>query len=51
VYDKSEPIEGGACIWGLGSFKETNKRYVMLVVNWGGKEFYSFKCMRSDRDI
>lgn len=36
------------CSWGMGSFKETNKRYVLLIVNWGGREYYAFKVMSSE---
>lgn len=39
------------CCWGLGNFKETNKRYVLLVINWGGREYYAFKVMSSESKI
>jgi hypothetical protein len=38
-------IVSGGLDWGFGSFKETNKRNVILVVNWGAREFYAFKYM------
>ncbi|CAD8118256.1 unnamed protein product [Paramecium sonneborni] len=40
-----------SCAWGLGSFKETNKRYVLLIINWGYREYYAFKVMSSDYKI
>ncbi|CAD8193190.1 unnamed protein product [Paramecium pentaurelia] len=40
-----------SCTWGLGNFKETNKRYVLLIINWGCREYYAFKVMSSNSNI
>lgn len=49
--NNSEMMVDGTCSWGLGSFKETNKRYVLLVINWGGRECYAFKVMRNGDEV
>ncbi|CAD8184311.1 unnamed protein product [Paramecium octaurelia] len=55
VFNQPQAIEEQkprcSCAWGLGSFKETNKRYVLLIINWGCREYYAFKVMSSDYKI
>ena len=49
--DPNEENYEGVCTWGVGAFKETNRRYALLIVNWSGKEFHAFKCMKSENKL